>query len=68
MKGEFDNFDPIGIVAGARIKADCSINWIDPDDGGQYLRPRRGQQSTRPPWGGRNLASPRRHICTPISS
>jgi hypothetical protein len=25
MKGEFDNFDPIGIAAGARIKADCSL-------------------------------------------
>ena len=29
MKGEFDNFDPIGIAAGARIKADCSINWSE---------------------------------------
>jgi hypothetical protein len=36
MKGEFDNFDPVGIAAGARIKADCSINWVDPDDGARY--------------------------------
>jgi hypothetical protein len=36
MKGEFDNFDPIGIAAGARIKADCSINWVNPDDGALY--------------------------------
>jgi hypothetical protein len=36
MKGEFDNFDPIGLAAGTRIKADCSINWIDPDDGARY--------------------------------
>ena len=36
MKGEFDSFDPIGVAAGARIKADCSINWIDPDDGVRY--------------------------------
>ena len=36
MKGEFDGFDPIGIAAGARIKADCSINWVDPDDGARY--------------------------------
>jgi hypothetical protein len=36
MRGEFDNFDPIGIAAGARIKADCSINWIDPDGGARY--------------------------------
>jgi len=32
MHGEFDNNDPIGLVAGERIAADCSINWIDPDD------------------------------------
>jgi hypothetical protein len=32
MHGEFDNNDPIGVMAGARIEADCSINWVDPDD------------------------------------
>jgi hypothetical protein len=36
MKSEFDGFDPIGIAAGARIKADCSINWVNPDDGARY--------------------------------
>jgi hypothetical protein len=36
MKGEFENFDPIGVAAGARIKADCSINWVDPNDGARY--------------------------------
>src|SRR6266852_6138976 len=36
MKGEFDNLDPLGVAAGARIKADCSLNWIDPDDGKRY--------------------------------
>jgi hypothetical protein len=36
MKSEFDGFDPIGLAAGARIKADCSINWINPDDGSRY--------------------------------
>jgi hypothetical protein len=36
MKGEFDSFDPLGVAAGARIKADCSLNWIDPDDGKRY--------------------------------
>jgi len=36
MKGEFDSFDPLGIAAGARIKADCSLNWVDPDDGKLY--------------------------------
>ncbi len=32
MHGEFDNNDPIGLTAGVRIAADCSINWVDPDD------------------------------------
>src|ERR1700691_1369703 len=32
MKGEFDNNDPIGLYAGVKIKADCSLNWTDPDD------------------------------------
>ncbi len=36
MRGEFDSLDPIGVAAGARIKADCSLNWIDPDDGKRY--------------------------------
>jgi hypothetical protein len=31
MHGEFDSNDPIGVMAGARIWADCSINWTDPD-------------------------------------
>jgi hypothetical protein len=36
MYGEFDNHDPIGVAAGARVKADCSLNWVDPDDGKLY--------------------------------
>jgi hypothetical protein len=36
MKGEFDSLDPIGVAAGARIKADCSLNWVSPDDGKLY--------------------------------
>ena len=36
MQGEFDSFDPLGVAAGARIKADCSLNWINPDDGKRY--------------------------------
>ena len=36
MNGEFDDFDPLGIIAGARIKADCSLNWRSPDDGRLY--------------------------------
>jgi len=36
MKGEFDSLDPLGVAAGARIKSDCSLNWINPDDGKLY--------------------------------
>ena len=36
MQGEFDSLDPLGVAAGARIKADCSLNWINPDDGKLY--------------------------------
>ena len=36
MKGEFDSLDPLGVAAGARIKADCSLNWVNPDDGKLY--------------------------------
>jgi|SRR5665213_784358 len=32
MKGEFENNDPIGLYAGVKIKADCSLNWRNPDD------------------------------------
>jgi hypothetical protein len=31
MRGEFDNNDPIGLAAGTKIPADCSLNWVDPD-------------------------------------
>lgn len=36
MQGEFGSLDPLGVAAGARIKADCSLNWINPDDGKLY--------------------------------
>jgi len=36
MHGEFDNHDPLGLAAGVRIAADCSINWVDPDAGKLY--------------------------------
>jgi len=35
-RGEFDNNDPIGLITGVRINADCSINWVDPDSGKRY--------------------------------
>jgi hypothetical protein len=31
FKGEFESYDPVGLIGGALIKADCSINWRDQD-------------------------------------
>lgn len=31
MKGAFGSHDPIGLVAGKLIPADCSLNWTNPD-------------------------------------
>jgi hypothetical protein len=31
MNGMFDDHDPIGLVAGQLIAADCAFNWTDPD-------------------------------------
>ncbi len=31
MKGAFDDNDPLGVIAGKKIPADCSINWTDPN-------------------------------------
>jgi hypothetical protein len=31
LHGEFHNYDPVGLMAGALIHTDCSINWTDPD-------------------------------------
>src|ERR1700683_2580895 len=36
MHGEFDNNDPIGLAAGTKIPADCSLNWGDQDYGELY--------------------------------
>jgi hypothetical protein len=36
IRGEFGNNDPVGLSAGARVWADCSINWVDPDSGRRY--------------------------------
>ena len=35
-RGEFDDNDPVGLSAGERIEADCSINWVNPDSGKRY--------------------------------
>lgn len=31
MHGMYDDHDPIGLVAGKLIPADCAFNWTDPD-------------------------------------
>ena len=31
LRGELHNYDPIGLIAGALIHTDCSINYTDPD-------------------------------------
>lgn len=36
LTGELDSYDPIGLISGALIKADCSLNWRDPDTGKLY--------------------------------
>ena len=36
IRGEFHNYDPVGLMAGSLIHADCSINWRDPDSGKLY--------------------------------
>lgn len=36
VAGEFDSYDPVGLMAGALIKADCSLNWRDPDSNKLY--------------------------------
>jgi len=36
MHGEFAGDDPFGLAVGAKIPADCSINWVDPDTSKLY--------------------------------
>ena len=36
MHGELGENDPLGLSSGVAIKADCSINWVDPDSGKRY--------------------------------
>jgi len=31
LQGEFHSYDPVGLMAGALIHTDCSINFTDPD-------------------------------------
>ncbi|MEG6510033.1 hypothetical protein V6C03_13770 [Methyloligella sp. 2.7D] len=31
VTGEFDSYDPVGLMAGDLIKADCSLSWRGPE-------------------------------------
>lgn len=69
MRGEFESFDPVGVAVGAKIKADCSLNWVNPDDGKLYCfssgtslvyfldRPHASIQRAREGWRKLTLAS-----------
>ena len=36
VQGEFNNYDPVGLMAGVLIHTDCSINWRNPDTNKLY--------------------------------
>lgn len=55
MKAEFDGHDPLGLAAGTKIKADCSMNWIDPDTGKLYCFSSGTSQSIFQDWPKRNI-------------
>ena len=55
MKGEFEGHDPVGLAAGAKIKADCSINWVNPDDGKLYCFASATSQNYFRDWPKRNI-------------
>ena len=56
MTGEFGSHDPVGLATGAKIKADCSINWIDPDSGKLYCFSSATSQSYFQDWPASNIA------------
>lgn len=55
MKAEFGGHDPIGLATGAMIKADCSLNWIDPDTHKLYCFSSATSQSYFQDWPRRNI-------------
>jgi hypothetical protein len=56
MEAEFGGHDPIGLASGAMIKADCSLNWVDPDTGKLYCFASATSQSYFQDWPKRNIA------------
>jgi hypothetical protein len=55
MHAEFGGHDPIGLAAGAKIKADCSLNWTDPDTRKLYCFSSATSQSYFQDWPKRNI-------------
>lgn len=55
MKAEFDGHDPLGLAAGAMIKADCSLNWVDPDTRKLYCFSSATSQSVFQDWPKSNI-------------
>lgn len=55
MKAEFDGHDPLGLAAGTKIKADCSLNWIDPDTHKLYCFSSATSQSIFQDWPKANI-------------
>lgn len=55
MQAEFGGHDPIGLASGAKIKADCSLNWTDPDTHKLYCFSSATSQSYFQDWPKRNI-------------
>ena len=55
MKAEFEGHDPLGLAAGTKIKADCSLNWVDPDTRKLYCFNSATSQSVFQDWPKRNI-------------
>lgn len=60
MKAEFGGHDPLGLAAGSKIKADCSINWTDPDTGKLYCFSSATSQSVFQDWPRDNIERARK--------
>jgi hypothetical protein len=70
IQAEFDGYDPIGVATGQKIQADCSLNWVNPDDGARYCfssgtsleyfldRPQEFIQRARESWARMSSAGP----------
>jgi hypothetical protein len=60
MKAEFEGHDPLGLAAGAKIKADCSLNWVDPDTHKLYCFSSATSQSIFQDWPKTNIERARK--------